>query len=120
MEVTQSLTEPYGPSALSGAGNWFEGALLGSVAISIAVIAVAVAGLLLLSGRLDLRRGASVVVGASILFGAAQIAAGLTGLNSAPTAVATPVINPVRAASRTLPPAKPYDPYAGASFTPSR
>jgi type IV secretion system protein VirB2 len=119
MDVTRSLTDPSGSSAVSDAGQWVESALLGSTAMSIAVIALAFGGLLLLSGRLDLRRGASVIVGAFILFGAAQIAAGLSGLSSPSRVLAVPVANQFPApAPAPSPTVTPYDPYAGAAMPP--
>lgn len=46
------------------------------MATSIAVIAVASIGLLMLSGRVRMRRGATVILGCFILFGVATIAQG--------------------------------------------
>lgn len=90
---------------------------LGSVATMIAVIAVAAIGLLMLSGRLELRRGITVILGCFLLFGAGGIAAALTGLpggdigqNSASDP--GPLSNQLR--SPALQPSV-YDPYAGAS-----
>ncbi len=119
--AAQSLTEPGGSIALTGAGQWLTDALLGSVASSIAVLAIATVGLLLLLGRLDVRRGASVVLGAFILFGAAQIAGGLSrrsqadapNISLAPFESASPIPQNPR-------PIKPGDPYAGASYTPPK
>jgi type IV secretory pathway VirB2 component (pilin) len=42
---------------------WLQGTLLGTVATTIAVIAVASMGFLMLAGRIDWRRGVTVVVG---------------------------------------------------------
>lgn len=104
------------------AAHWIEAVLLGPVATSIAVIAVASIGLLMLSGRVGMRRGATVIVGCFILFGAASIAHGLRG---AASTVAGPTASlPVPASSEPpvalLPPppepAPATDPYAGASI----
>src|SRR3546814_8122909 len=78
----QSLTDPPGSSVIASGVAWVEGAALGSVATAIAIIAVAAIGLLMLSGRLDLRRGITVIFGCFLLFGASGIAAALTGLRS--------------------------------------
>lgn len=51
--------------------------MLGTVATVIAVIAVAVVGFMMLTGRMNWRYGASVILGCFILFGAASIVAGI-------------------------------------------
>jgi hypothetical protein len=112
---------------------WLQNTLLGTVATTVAVICVATVGLMMLSGRIDLRRGGSVVVGCFILFGASSIAAGIQGFAAgAPTsadpvlqvepwaAPAPPVQAPLPLASPPdpyglAPPAAPADPYAGAA-----
>lgn len=68
-----------GGSSLASAAAWLEGTLLGSIATVIAVIAIATVGFLMLSGRIDWRRGAGTVIGCFILFGAPTIAAGIVG-----------------------------------------
>ena len=74
----QSLsTDPEGSGAIIGAARWLQGTLLGTVATVVAVIAVAVVGLLMLSGRINWRHGAVVILGCFILFGAASIVAGI-------------------------------------------
>ena len=57
--------------------GWLQGTLLGTVATSVAVIAVAAVGLMMLTGRLDWRRGSVVVLGCCVLFGATSIVAGI-------------------------------------------
>ncbi len=54
-----------------------QGTLLGNLATTAAVIAVAVVGFLMLTGRIEWRRGLTVVVGCFIIFGAAAIVAGI-------------------------------------------
>jgi type IV secretion system protein VirB2 len=51
--------------------------LLGQVATSVAVIAVAMVGFMMLTGRMNWRFGATVILGCFILFGAASIVAGI-------------------------------------------
>ncbi len=75
--------DPQGSGAISGALGWIQGTLLGSVATAAAVIAVAVVGLLMLSGRMNWRHGATVVLGLFILFGAGAIVAGIQSAASA-------------------------------------
>lgn len=69
--------DPRGSGPIVGAVQWLQGTLLGTVATVIAVIAVACVGLLMLSGRINWRHGAVVIVGCFILFGAASIVAGI-------------------------------------------
>lgn len=69
--------DPEGSGAIIGALNWLQGTLLGTVATVAAVIAVASVGFLMLTGRIDWRRGAIVILGCFVLFGAASIVAGI-------------------------------------------
>ena len=68
---------PAGSSPLVGALNWVQGTLLGNLATTAAVIAVAACGFLMLTGRMDWRRGLTVVMGCFIIFGAGAIVAGI-------------------------------------------
>jgi type IV secretion system protein VirB2 len=56
---------------------WVQGTLLGNVATAVAVIAIATVGFMMLSGRINWRFGATVILGAFIIFGAAAIVAGI-------------------------------------------
>lgn len=69
--------DPAGSGPILGAVNWLQGTLLGNVATAVAVIAVGATGLMMLTGRIDWRRGATVILGCFILFGAAAIVAGI-------------------------------------------
>jgi type IV secretion system protein VirB2 len=69
--------DPAGSGVLVSAVRWLEGTLLGTVATVVAVIAVASVGFLMLTGRLNWRYGATVILGCFILFGAASIVAGI-------------------------------------------
>jgi len=70
----------YPPSSpICAALYWLQSVLLGPIATTIAVIAVASLGFLMLSGRVDIRRAAQVAVGCFIIFGASTIAQGITG-----------------------------------------
>ena len=74
----QAVTlDPQGSGAITGALGWIQGTLLGSVATAVAVIAVATVGLLMLTGRMNWRFGATVVLGLFILFGASAIVGGI-------------------------------------------
>lgn len=114
-----SLADPAGSSALVAAVQWLEGTLLGTIATTIAVIAVASIGFMALSGRVDLRRAGSAILGCFILFGASSIVAGLESM--ARDGDAYEPVQPQTAASEVSPlarspaPRTGYDPYAGAS-----
>jgi len=69
--------DPAGSGPIVGAVHWVQGTLLGTVATVAAVIAVASVGFMMLSGRMNWRYGASVILGCFILFGAASIVAGI-------------------------------------------
>jgi type IV secretion system protein VirB2 len=72
-----SLADPAGSGAIVSAVRWLEGTLLGTIATVVAVIAVASVGFLMLTGRINWRYGATVIIGCFILFGAASIVAGI-------------------------------------------
>lgn len=117
MSVSASLFVPEGESVLGGAASWITGLLSGTLATALCVIAVAALGFLLLSGQLAIRRGAQVVVGCFLLFGASTFALGLRGLGGDLAGVGEAGVPLVieREAPPPLPPAN-YDPYAGASL----
>lgn len=69
--------DPQGSGVIIGAVNWLQGTLLGTVATVVAIIAVAVVGFMMLTGRVNWRYGATVILGCFILFGAASIVAGI-------------------------------------------
>ena len=72
-----SYADPAGSGVLVSAVSWLQGTLLGTVATVAAVIAVASVGFLMLTGRINWRHGATVILGCFILFGAASIVAGI-------------------------------------------
>jgi type IV secretion system protein VirB2 len=72
-----TLSDPAGSGVLVSAVRWLQGTLLGTVATVVAIIAVASVGFLMLTGRINWRYGATVIVGCFILFGAASIVAGI-------------------------------------------
>ena len=74
--------DPAGSNVILSAVTWLQGTLLGNVATALAVIAVGATGLLMLTGRIDWRRGATVILGCFIVFGAAAIVAGIKSVAS--------------------------------------
>ena len=69
--------DPQGSGPIVAALAWLQGTLLGNVATMVAVMAVAAVGFLMLTGRMNWRFGATVIIGCFILFGAASIVAGI-------------------------------------------
>lgn len=74
--------DPAGSSPLVTAMQWIQGTLLGNVATAAAVIAVAVVGFMMLTGRIEWRRGLTVVIGCFVIFGAVAIVSGIRSLAS--------------------------------------
>jgi len=69
--------DPAGSSPINAALGWMQGTLLGSVATAVAVMAVAAVGFMMLTGRMNWRFGATVIIGCFIIFGAATIVGGI-------------------------------------------
>lgn len=104
-------------SSLRDATAWIDIVLTGPLVLAICSIAIAVLGLAMFAGRFEIRRGAAIILGCFIVFGASTIASGLVGRPAAPTAAAQAAI-----ATAPQPPMprrndrKVDDPYAGASL----
>ena len=115
-----SLADPAPASAINAATSWVSDLLFGPLATIIAVIAVAWVGFAMLSGRIDIRRGLSVLLGCFLLFGAKGIAEGLrrAAINDSAVPVASvpppPNFTRSRSQANTV---NGYDPYAGAAVT---
>ncbi len=73
--------DPQGSGPIVAALGWLQGTLLGNVATAVAVMAVAAVGFMMLTGRMNWRFGATVVIGIFILFGAGTIVAGIQGVS---------------------------------------
>jgi type IV secretion system protein VirB2 len=69
--------DPQGSGPIANALLWMQGTLLGTVATTVAVMAVAAVGFMMLTGRMNWRFGATVIIGVFILFGATTIVAGI-------------------------------------------
>lgn len=103
--------------ALFRAVDWIASILTGSLALSIASIAVAWLGFVMLSGKLEIRRGLQTVFGCFLLFAAPQLAKSLFEIsqNSAPR----PMVienNPTLPHSIIKSKSSRADPYAGAAM----
>lgn len=77
LSFAQELGDPQGSGVVISAMQWLQNTLLGTVATIAAVIAVAVVGFMMLTGRINWRHGATVILGCFILFGAASIVGGI-------------------------------------------
>ncbi|MEO6248972.1 MAG: TrbC/VirB2 family protein [Sphingomicrobium sp.] len=82
MSTPAFAADPQGSGPIVNALQWLQGTLLGNVATAVAVIAVAMVGFMMLTGRMNWRFGATVIIGCFILFGAGAI---VTGIQSAAT-----------------------------------
>jgi type IV secretion system protein VirB2 len=79
MAQVYSAGSPAGSGPIVAAVNWVQGTLLGNVATAVAVIAIAVVGFMMLTGRMNWKHGITVILGCFILFGASVIVAGIRG-----------------------------------------
>jgi len=121
--ASASFSDLHGSSALVAAVQWLEETLLGTIASTVAIVAVASVGMMMLSGRIEWRRSATVLCGCFIVFGASRIAAGIQSAVTDREEVAPEPFEPIQPPPSfqrqpVAPPARPtptYDPYAGAS-----
>jgi len=93
--------------------------MLIEVVTPLCVLAVALLGLAMLSGRFQIRSGFRVVLGCFVLLGAPGLAAGLFSVTSSNPGVAVAQAPPPAfppSPGQELPPAD-NDPYAGASLS---
>ena len=75
--LAAARSDPAGSGPIVAALGWLQGTLMGNVATAVAVIAVAMVGFMMLTGRMNWRFGATVILGCFILFGAASIVSGI-------------------------------------------
>ncbi len=75
--ASTQYADPQGSGPIVNALHWLQGTLLGNVATAVAVIAVAMVGFMMLTGRVNWRFGATVIIGCFILFGAGAIVSGI-------------------------------------------
>ena len=113
--MVTSLSDPSGSDVIVAAAAWLQGTLLGTIATTVAIIAVSWVGILMLMGRFEIRRGMTVIAGCFILFGASSIAGGIRAFAGGG---GTEVAEMPPPAMPQPPPARPgaADPYAGAAL----
>ena len=114
---------PPDPNVFVSAVDWLNATVLGTLASTVAVLAVASIGFLLLSGRVDVRRAMQVVLGCFILFGASTIAGGIMSVANGAAEMqmaSVQLLAPPPVYPSTLPaapgPPTAFDPYAGAAL----
>ena len=64
---------------ITAALTWMQSILLGPIATSLAVMAVAGVGFMMLTGRMNWRYGGTVIIGVFIIFGAPRLVASIGG-----------------------------------------
>lgn len=68
-----------GGDPITSALLWMQTILLGPIATALAVMAVAGVGFMMLTGRMNWRYGATVIIGVFIIFGAPRLVATIAG-----------------------------------------
>ena len=68
-----------GGDPITSALLWMQSILLGPIATTVAVMAVAGVGFMMLTGRMNWRYGATVIIGVFIIFGAPRLVATISG-----------------------------------------
>ena len=79
MQVAPSLFDPAGRSVFGAAMEWMTGTLLGNVAVSLCVLAVAFVGLMIVDGALALDLGDEILKAAAVTHGGAVVHEGVRG-----------------------------------------
>ena len=102
-----SLVDPDGSGVLAGAADWVRALVTGTPATIVATLAVAAVGLLMLQGRLPLRRGLTVALGFFVIFGAGAIADALLHLRDDSASVDVVAQAPPSAPAPVSVPAQP-------------
>lgn len=114
--MRSSLFDAPKGSAISATTDWLAGVLAGPAAIGLCVVAVAIVGITMLSGRLAIRDGLRVLLGCFVLIGAPLLATEFRSFAQDASSVRAAEPPPAsRPPARELPPAD-YDPYSGASL----
>lgn len=100
------------------AARWIEGLVSGPLATAVAVIGIALVGLLMLQGSVDWRRGMTVCLGCFVVFGApTMIASFRSGIYGVGTEAVPDEVPVAAVPAQPMPPVN-YDPYAGAALPP--
>ena len=118
------MTTPFAPRSaepLSDAAGWLAVLVTGELALILCTLAVAFIGFVTLQGRLELRRGAAVVLGCFVLLGAPAIASAFLRIGQAASGTnGYAEVKDRELTDRPIVPPANYDPYAGASMRDDR
>lgn len=76
-QALAQVGSPQGSGPIVAAVNWVQGTLMGTIATTVAVVAVAVVGFMMLTGRMNWKHAITVILGTFILFGASAIVLGI-------------------------------------------
>lgn len=114
---TAAPFEASGSLALESGAEWLVSLATGSLALGLCVLAIAMIGLFMLSGRMPVRGGLQAVIGCFVLLGAPVIASAFvtSGHEMAQKPSEPDVARQLANPPRDLPPSA-FDPYAGASL----
>jgi type IV secretory pathway VirB2 component (pilin) len=77
--VQASLFDVPAQPVAGNAGDWLGSLLGGQLASALCIVAIAMLGVMMLSGRLPVRSGLKVIAGCFLLLGAPLVAGGLQG-----------------------------------------
>lgn len=99
--------------AMASALQWMVGVLYGPFGTTIAVLAIALLGALMLQGRMPVKRGVQMVLGLFLFFGGASLAEVFVGQAPGPSVATLPPNEemPLLATENR----DVFDPYAGAA-----
>ena len=79
MPSVASAATQQGGDPITSALLWMQSILLGPIATTLAVMAVAGVGFMMLTGRMNWRYGGTVIIGVFIIFGAPRLVATIQG-----------------------------------------
>ena len=77
--VARAQTVQQSNDPITSALSWMQSILLGPIATTVAVMAVAGVGFMMLTGRMNWRYGATVIIGVFIIFGAPRLVQSISG-----------------------------------------
>lgn len=117
--ISPNLFEARGDGPVEASLGWIEQVLFGEIALGLCVLAVALVGALMLTGRWPLRTGLRVLLGCFVLLGAPVIATGLLSTGLLSTGSERGYASPSQEPAYSLPPREDltpaeFDPRSGA------
>ncbi|MFU7527618.1 TrbC/VirB2 family protein [Qipengyuania sp. ASV99] len=110
-----SLFETQAEVGIGTSLDWVEALVLGEIATALAIVAVAIAGFMMLTGRVRMAGSIRVILGCFVLFGASSIAAALMGSVGEPRQPVQVVFDREKMQPREKLPPSENSPYSRAS-----